>query len=147
MNVTLSCGVKVGIAAFHFVSRTTLFEGVLEGTPKGFNRHLLELAPVASERLWGNKKTLLIMPTFPIMGGDDPSSRDYREHLEFELLPPYVLSAWLRERIDTGDSVNFRELVIIFLRDDLDETIPEMVQKTMNKLDWKSSSTLITHDW
>jgi hypothetical protein len=149
MHVTLPSGLTVSIAAFHCQSTSTFMQerGVLEGSPKGLNRYLLKNAPAAMERLWGKKKTFLVMPDLPIIGGDDPHSAAYRQHLELDLLPPYLFHAWLQERIGSPEEGTMRELVVAFFRNDFDETIQAMVRKASKTLDWNASAVLVESDW
>lgn len=149
MHVALPSGLTVSIAAFHCQSSSTFMQerGVLEGSPKGLNRYLLKNAPPAMESLWGKKKTFLVMPDLPIIGGDDPHSAAYRQHLELDLLPPYLLHAWLQERIGSPGSGRMRELVVAFFRSNSDEPIPAMVRKALIKLDWNATSVVVESDW
>ena len=149
MSVKLSCGIRVGIAAFHVQSCATFFQirGVLEGSSKGLNRYLLKNAPDALESLWGKKTTILAMPNLPIIGGDDPHSAAYRQHLEFDLLPPYLIHVWLQERIGSPAEGTMRELVVVFFRNDFDETIQAMVREAIDKIDWNASAVLVESDW
>ncbi len=148
-TIRLQCGENVDIAAFHCQSIETYLEneGVLEGSPKGFNRHILDRAANAMVETWRARKSILIMPMLPVLGGDDPESPNYREFLQQSLLPTYLLHAWLKN-YDPGEPLaDTTELVIAFFRHDVDQTIETMVAEAVYSLEWSKIAATVLSEW